>query len=607
MTHAAEIMILMSGNEWLDARNKVTATTDPNMVRIYEWMLYREDYEGLPFPRIANFIENNPQWPNQTALKKTAERNMPPNLPPQATIGWFERHTPLTGRGMILLLNAAQQTNQIDHAIKIIASGWVDADISNNDFQSLYNAIGNRLPADIMVKRLDNLLFAKKYTAARQQATLMGRGYPQLSEARIALAEEKPNVSGLISNIPSALRNDTGLLFERLRWRRRHDEDKGAIEILNMAPKLDAVSNPSDWWKERHIMIRRSIENHDFKTAYLLAAHHGHLDTSDRADAEWISGWLALRFLNQPQVAKSHFNTMISIVGTAISKSRGNYWMGRAEEQSGNKEKAQSWYVAASAYSRTYYGQLALKKLGYTKSGMEVITPTPQDISKIESSGLLTTALIAHVADLKSIHSQLITALIATLSTPGEYMSAARKLKQHGDETGSFRVAKAASWKNYDLGPYAYPKHENYMSGLTGDHALYHAIIRQESQFDTQARSPAGALGLMQLMPATAKETAHKIGTPHQTGWLTSRPDHNILLGSNYINRLLTRFDHAIPLAIAGYNAGPSRVDQWVEKFGDPRTEKIDWVDWVELIPVGETRNYVQRVMENYFIYTNSY
>lgn len=182
-------------------------------------------------------------------------------------------------------------------------------------------------------------------------------------------------------------------------------------------------------------------------------------------------------------------------------------------------------------------------------------------------------------------------------------MAAADKLSRNQDKTGAFRIAKAASWKNIYLGQYTYPTLENNMRQISGSHALYHAIIRQESQFDPEARSPSGALGLMQLMPPTAKETAGKLGIPHQTGWLTTRPDHNILLGTTYIKSLLDRFDGNYILAIAGYNAGPNRVSGWVKEFGDPRESKTDWIDWVEIIPVSETRNYVQRVMENYFIY----
>ncbi|HNQ91947.1 MAG TPA: lytic transglycosylase domain-containing protein [Alphaproteobacteria bacterium] len=603
-TTAADAMTMMTGENWNATRAKVLSLNDPLLTKIYEWMLYREDYTGLPFDRIAHFIDANPHWPNQTALTKTAERNMGDNLPPQNVINWFIRHKPVSGKGAIRLLIAARQTGQEPNAVALLNAAWPDLDMTSDETRQIMATIGSRISEKNHRLRLDKLLFASKYTLARQYATYLGKGFPQLVEARIALAEDKPNAAALILKIPMTLRNDTGLVFERLSWRRRHDEDGGAIDILNNSPDIRDAPNANEWWKERNIMIRRMIEEKNFKAAYQLAARHKQFDKANKAEAEWLAGWISLRFLNLPQTALTHFTTMYHEVGTPVSLSRGSYWAGRAASAMNQKADAENWYKIAASYSNTYYGQLASKQL---RTPLPAPSPqtiaTPEEVTSIKNSDLLRTAVIANTAHLDSVHSQLITALIATLKTHSEFMAATEALSKAGDQTGAFRVAKAASWKNYNLGAYAFPSLEPKMRNISGDHALFHAIIRQESQFDTEARSPSGALGLMQLMPATAKETARKIGTAHQTGWLTTRPDHNILLGSTYLNGLLDRFDNALPLAIAGYNAGPSRVNGWIEEFGDPRTGQIDWVDWIELIPISETRNYVQRVSENYAVY----
>ncbi len=610
-TAEAEAMILMSGNEWIDARNKVMSIGSPDMVKLYEWMLYREDYDTLPFKRIASFIEENPHWPNQSALKKSAERNMPSSMPADQIMAWFSKYPPLTGRGAILLTTASQATGQTAIAGEIIKKSWADLDMSDSDTKSLWTYWQNYIPKKQHILRLDKLLFDHKYTLARSYASTLGHGYPQLAEARIALAENKPNVNALIARVPSALSRDTGLQFERLSWRRRNNEDQGAREILNNQPPLTDAPNANEWWKERHIMIRRAIEDHDFKSAYVLAAHHDQTDKANKAEAEWLAGWLALRFLNQPQLALGHFNTMYESVATAISKTRGAYWAGRAEDQMGHKDLAQNWYKIAATYPHTYYGQLAALKIGQPISLPTAPVPSEQDKTKVSSSDLLHAVQVANMAHLDSVHSQLTSALIATLSTPGEFEEAARLLYSSGDLTAGFRIAKAASWKNIILGRHTFPSRETSMRRTNGNHALYHAIIRQESQFDTEARSPSGALGLMQLMPATAKETAGKLGIAHQTSWLTEKPEHNITLGATYIDMLTGRFLNGLPMAIAGYNAGPSRVNGWIEEFGDPRTkngahyDQDAWVDWIELIPIAETRNYVQRVMENYEIYTH--
>jgi len=595
----------MDNQDWINARNQVMALKTSSMINLYEWMLYREDYDTLPFSRIANFIEKNPHWPNQTSLRKSAERNMPETLPADQVMVWFTKYPPLTGKGAIQFSNAARQIGKTNEAAAIIKTAWPNLDMNETQTKSLWMYWQNHLTITDHEMRLDELLFAHKYTLARATAIMMSKGYPELVEARIALAEDKKNVNNLINKIPEHLRKNTGLQFERLSWRRRHDEDKGALEILMKQPDIKYAGNAKEWWKERHIMIRRALEKKDYKTAYILAAHHDQSDKSARAEAEWLAGWLALRFLNQPNVALAHFNTMYENVATAISKSRGSYWAGRAEEQLGHKNLADNWYKIASQYPHTFYGQLAMKKISRPMILPLSPTPTEQDRTNMSRSDLLHAIEVANLAGMDSVHSQLTTALIAHLKTPGEYAEATRILYQAGDQTAAFRVAKAASWENIFLGRYTFPSKEHQMKQTRGNHALYHAIIRQESQFDTQARSPSGALGLMQLMPATAKETAKKLSLSHQTSWLTEKPEHNIILGATYIDGLTDRFDNFLPMAIAGYNAGPGRVSGWIKEFGDPRTGQIDWIDWIELIPISETRNYVQRVIENYEIYTH--
>lgn len=596
-------MILMTGDNWLAARNQVTASGNPVMYKIYEWMLYRGDYSNLPFASVAQFIDRNPHWPEQKALLSTAERNITSDTPSATVTAWFDRHPPVTGKGALALWRAASQSGSTAKAAKIIGGAWPDLDMTGEETATLYTVMRPHLTKAQEIKRLDKLLFADKYTLARSYAQRLGSGYPELVEARIALAEEKSTAGALVSKVPATLQSNTGLLYERLSWRRRHDENSGAIDILDKPINLAEAPNESDWWKERNILIRRMIEDRDFKTAYRLAARNNLTDKAAKAEAEWMAGWLALRFLNNPKAALEHFNVMYQNVGTAISKSRGSYWSGRAAEKLGQPDQASSWFNLAAGYPHTYYGQLAIKKINHPVRYPVAPVATPNERSSVARSDLLQAALIARTARLDSIHTKLVSALIETLKTPGEFLVAAELFNQAGDMPASFRIAKAASWKNIYLEGLAFPSLEPSMRAIGGDHALYHAIIRQESQFDTDARSPSGALGLMQLMPATAKETAGKLGIPHQTGWLTARPSHNIQLGSSYIDRLVTRFDSAYPLAIAGYNAGPNRVAQWLEEFGDPRKGDVDWIDWVELIPVSETRNYVQRVSENYYIY----
>lgn len=327
--------------------------------------------------------------------------------------------------------------------------------------------------------------------------------------------------------------------------------------------------------------------------------------SQEYADAEWLSGWLALRFLNKPDVALQHFESMYPRVKTAMSRARASYWAGMATETLGQKDKTVSWMGIAASFPKVYYGQLAAKHM---KGQIRAASPVPavassSDTAKIKNSDLGRAIRLLDEANLKYIRNKLIVSETETLKTGGEYKALAQMLTSMGLKAEALKVAKKASGDNFFLKEEAYPTLKPLFNGLNVDVALAHALIRQESQFDPEIRSPSGALGLMQLMPGTAREVARKRGWSHQNEWLTTQPKQNVLVGCAYLNDLLARFNGSYPLALAAYNAGPRRVNEWIEEFGDPRAGQIDWVDWIELIPVYETRNYVQRVMENYMVY----
>lgn len=592
---------LIIGEDWVNARGAVMQSGNPALYKLYEWALYREDLVNLPYDRITNFISQNPSWPDQTRLLATAERNMPYNLPSTEVISWFTAHPPVTGVGIERLFKAGIATGA--PVTDIINTAWPKAFMDNNTQADILRQYGQTISMRAVNARIDHLLKNESYTQARALGSLLQRGYPQLIEARIALREEKRGAENLVSKVPNAHQNNTGLLFERIRDLRKNDNNAAAANLLNKAVVLQDITFPEDWWKERNILVRRLIEDRNFVKAYALASNHGLEQGPEFAEAEWLSGWLALRFLNKPEVAYLHFTRMYGKVETAISKARGAYWSARAADILNRTNDANTWYYQAATYPHTYYGQIALNHLKMTAPQQIPVPATAVDQTSITSSDLVQASVLLHNAGYESLSSKFISAKLDNIQTDGEYQAFATYLKRIGDVSGAYRVAKRASWKNIFLGNTAYPSLMNWVDDASIDPALAHAIIRQESQFDISATSPAGALGLMQLMPGTAAEVARKRGWAHQTSWLTSKPEHNILLGSTYLNDLLRRFNGSYPLAIAAYNAGPSRVNGWLEAFGDPRTGKVNWIDWIELIPVPETRNYVQRVSEGIVTY----
>ncbi len=591
--------------QWTIGQNTIAKTRDPLASKLYYWLVFTKKDDVGNYTRLAQFIRQNPEWPGITGLTAKAEKQMPRSLTSAEIIAWFRDYEPKTATGLDRYLGALVASGRKQEAEAVIRKWWADIRLTRDEQRTIYGKYGALIDKDAHRRRLDTLLFSSQYTNARAIASVLGPGYPELTEARIALAEEKSNVNGLINKIPSSLQNDPGLLYERLRWRRRNDLDVGAMEILNTAPSADKVQNPKDWWRERHILIRRLLEKKSYQSAYLLASKHGQQDGFSYAQAEWIAGWLALRFVNKPTEAFQHFEALYHKVETPVSKSRAAYWAGRAAEAFSDKSLAQKWYKDAAQYQTVYYGQLAGAKLGLKESLPNAAPPilSSADNDNYQRNELMQAANLFHEAGMHKEATRFLMAFVEHDETPKAYRYAAEAaigMKSYGD---AVRISKQATRNGLFLTAQAYPLITNQLNGIKTEWALVHGLIRQESQFDVRAQSPVGAQGLMQLMPATATETARKLGIAHQQSWLTLRPDHNIRLGTAYIDRMLKRFDYSYPLAIAAYNAGPGRVDKWLVTFGDPRKGEIDWIDWIELIPIYETRNYVQRVMEAIYVY----
>ena len=408
-----------------------------------------------------------------------------------------------------------------------------------------------------------------------------------------------------IEQVPPYLKKDPGLLYERLKWRRQHNKDYQAMEILHNAPKAEDITNLADWWKERHILIRRMIEKKQYQSAYLLADNHMQKEGLGFAQAQFIAGWLALTYMDKPWRAFEHFEALFYRSKTPISRARGAYWAGVASKALGHEEIATDWFKKAAQHQTVFYGQYALSALP-TAFKPEPQTPPVvriKDRKEFESWDIVRAARLLHAAGMKKESKWFLEVLAQKSRSPAEYKLAAELAEELKYPHSAIKIAKAALKKNVFLTEHAYPTLLSFMKYSDLEWALVHGVIRQESAFDVDAKSPAGARGLMQLMPATAREVARSLKISHRTSWLTSKASHNIRLGSTYMKQMLERYDGSYPLAIAAYNAGPGRVDRWLKEIGDPREGEIKMIDWIETIPVYETRNYVQRVMEATYVY----
>ena len=596
----------MNQNQWHLARDVVAGTRDPLASKLYYWMLFTKKGDFENFGRLAQFIRKNPEWPEIGTLKRKAEKDMPASLRPEEVLAWFKDYPPKSATGVARYMNALIATGKTAKAKSYLADWWASTTLSRDDQRTIFRKYGSYLDRKAHMRRFDTMLLRGQKANARAIAGVLGKGYPELAEARIALRAGKKNVNGLINHVPRNLQSDPGLLYERLRWRRKNNLDVGAAEILHRAPSADKIQNPKAWWTERHILIRRLIEKKRFESAYLLASKHIQKPGGfEYAQAEWVSGWLALRFMNKPTDAYQHFEALYQNVKTPVSKSRGAYWAGRASGRFSDKAISKQWFEKAAQHSTVFYGQLAGAELGM---GSQLPNAAPPKLTNADKQGfsrreLVQASKLFGRAGMRKESSRFLKAFVEDEGTSKAYKYAAETALKNGQTHDAVRISKQATKKGLFLTAQSYPVITNQLQGIDLEWALIHAIIRQESVFDIKAQSPVGARGLMQLMPATAKETARKLGIPHTTASLTTNPAHNIKLGSKYLSDMVRRFDGSYPMASAAYNAGPGRVDKWLKTFGDPRSGEVDWIDWVEMIPIYETRNYVQRVMEGVYVY----
>ena len=620
----------IDNNNWVSAQTSVSDMQSAFGRRLFNWLWLVKYDDDVPFYEATRFLDTITNWPEHYRIRRKIERSLDSQnfKNPHDLTKWFDDNPPLTTEGMRFYLHYLKQTGQTSTAEEVFNAYWADTLLRPQEQKYFYRHYGDWLEQSSHEKRLDRLLHARQYTNARNLADVMGVSYEKLVEARIALAENKSGVDWYIRQVPGELQSNPGLIYERLKWRREKNLHLRAIEILNAPPSLDTVSNSSEWWLERHIMARRLIEIKDFDGAYSLVANHRQKEGFAYAQAEWLSGWLALNFLNKPVRAFEHFQNLYNNVETPISRSRGAYWSGKAQHDLKQYVQAAKWYEIARRHGATFYGQLAastLKSLEpyldadtlHSVNHSQVMKETvsyalnfPQPPITFEAQlafnqhELVMAAKLLNKAGMREEAGEFLEALGRTAQSPMDYRLASDLAKTLGQTHKSLNIAKKASYTGSVLTDHQFPVAYELTRDIDDvEHALIFGIMRQESAFNTQAQSHAGARGLMQLMPATAAALARKYRKQHSTQWLTQRPDHNVKLGSIYLRDLLKRYDNSYVLAIAAYNAGPGRVSDWLEENGDPRDGDISWINWIELIPIYETRNYVQRVLEAVYVY----
>lgn len=601
---------------WDEAYRLAQQANNGDVAKLINWLrLTKADSRSKRFADIERFLDQHRDWPGQRSLRRAAETTLPDGFSNDQIIAWFRANPPQTLDGTRRYADALLDKNLKDEARTTIRQRWIDGPVPTSQQRSYLKSYGAHLTKADHTARGDRLIWAGHYEAASAMLRYLPREEQLLQTARLRLAEQSPGVDAAINRVPSHLRNDPGLMFERARWRRKRDLNDGAAELLTLA--AESVPGRDDkpqvvWWAERDIMARRMLDAGVPGMAYKIAADHEFEPGLEFANLEWLSGWIALRLLEKPSLAAAHFKRLYDNVQTPISKARGSYWAGRAAEASLDANGAFEWYAIASGFNTTFYGQLAANRLqrlnGQTTPAVLDLREEPQ-VDRERRQAFSRNEFVRLVSALDQIgdnaSSQVpifMSMLRKTAADESDYRMIGELAMALKRPSEAIKTAKEAAKDGYQLAELGYPTLDFRTEPIV-ETPLIHAIIRQESGFNPLARSRVGALGLMQLMPATAQQVARESGRPHNTTWLLTRPDHNVLMGMIYLNGLIERFDGSYVLAVAAYNAGPTRVDEWIESYGDPRLRAVDVLDWIERLPYRETRNYVQRVLEATQVY----
>ncbi len=589
---------------WARARADIATARNPLLSKIIEWAYLREPGEHASFATRTAFVAANPKWPATETIRRRAEEAIDGADSLSMLNDWFSVHPPLTTPGKIGYARALKGMGNTEKSTALAREAWTTGYLNREDERSFLQEFGGVLtPADHWA-RADYLLYDEQTTAASRLMPLLDAGHQAIVKARVALITSQKNMDALIAQVPGELQNDPGLLYDRIKWRRERNNDLGARQLV---PAFEVGGARADlWWRERHTLARDALADGNVTEAYAIAKHHGSSDPTSVSEAEWLAGWIALRFLKDGETALQHFEKAYDVGPSPAALARGAYWMGRTTESLKRPDLAIDWYQRASTYITTYYGQMALARLHGEDLPQEVLPtdPAPTDAERATfNTSELTQCLRALMdVDAKTYQRLFAQALSDDTATAAERQLTAELLSQLKRVDLGVVVARQAARDKITLVQYGYPA-PGWTYPAAPEKALILAITRQESNFDVGAQSGVGARGLMQLMPPTARAVARANKLAYAEKRLTSDASYNVRLGSGYLKSLLEDFDGSYILAAAAYNAGPGRARAWIRQFGDPRDPGVDAVDWVEQIPFNETRSYVQRIMENLMIY----
>jgi soluble lytic murein transglycosylase len=583
---------------------------DPAARKLILWLVLRNDWRAVGFDRANAFLRENPDWPNVNGLlRRRAEALLYDEKRDARTVrAFFGNSKPLSGEGKLALARILLAANDRIGALNLVQSAWREDDLNASIEAETLTTFPGMLSREDHKARADRLYYADNYSGAMRSAERAGPDFVALEKARGATRRRSGDANSLLNSVPASLRNDPSIILARAEARQRAGDSAGAARLLLEAPRdPKLLVDPDEWWREARVIVRGLLDRGDAQTAYRVAAHIGTPEQENyKADQQFTAGWVALRFLKDSATAAKHFRSIESVSTHPTTLSRGLYWLGRAHEAAGDRASANAAYDRAAPFSTTYYGQLARARLGLKELGINrPVEPSATDRAQFGKLESVRALRLLHAVGAKDFTIPFYVDLSERLDQPSLLLLAAVAYEQR-DPRGMVLLGKGAHSRGIPLDTIAFPVFgipDHPKDEPPVDRSVVYAIARQESQFNQAAVSTANAYGLMQVITPTAKSIAKRIGVPFDANKLRGDPVYNARLGAAELGHLLQTFNGSYVLAFSGYNAGPGRAREWIGRYGDPRDPKVDVVDWVERIPISETRYYIQRVMENMQVY----
>jgi soluble lytic murein transglycosylase len=600
------VIELVRKHKAADATQAEAAISDPVARKLAEWIILRSDDNGASVERYRAFITANPSWPSQSFLRRRLEAALWDDHRDDATVwAWFENESPLSAKGKFSLARVMIARGDRANTQRLVRDAWRNDAMSEDTESTALDLFGALLTPGDHKARMDLMLYGSEHEVAMRAAKRLGSSEVALAKARIAAYRKASNTRALLDAVPRELHGDPGYIFSKMQLLRREEKFTEAAQLMMSAPKDPGrLYNLDEWWIERRLLSRKMIDVGEHRTAYLIARDAA-LPARDiyKTEQEFTAGWIALRFLHDASTAAQHFARIGVGSANPTTLARAGYWQGRAAEAAGRSQEARTAYAAAAEHSTSYYGQLARAKLGLPQIELNGV-PAARGRA-VERLEIVRAVQLLYELDERDIAIPIFGDM-GENGDPDALVGLGELASRNSDARGMLLMGKAALNRGLPFDYYAYP-----VTGIPPfrsigpdvEQSIVYAIARQESAFNPSVVSPAQAYGLMQVTPDAGKYVCKKYGASFDLGRLKNDPVYNAALGAAELGGLIEDYRGSYVLTFAAYNAGRGSVKKWVDRYGDPRDPKVDAVDWVELIPFSETRNYVQRIMENLQVY----